>query len=84
MADAGNDGYEDIEASVKKLSLASSSSDSKQLDPFGALLRLCGQSAPLKFRVVFFTYCNLEKINKIVPIEGNLLVNGEVQKVLVQ
>ncbi|CAN6575867.1 unnamed protein product [Malus baccata var. baccata] len=59
MADAGNDGCEDIEASVKKLSLASSSSDSKQLDPFGALLRLCGQSAPLKFSVVFFTYWQL-------------------------
>ncbi|KAM0991863.1 hypothetical protein ACFX13_010369 [Malus domestica] len=65
MADAGNDGCEDIEASVKKLSLGSSSSDSKQLDPFGALLRLCGQSAPLKFGVMFFTYCDLEKINKI-------------------
>ncbi|KAM2612794.1 hypothetical protein TB2_032723 [Malus domestica] len=98
MADAGNDGCEDIEASVKKLSLASSSSDSEQLDPFGALLRLCGQSAPLKFGDVFSTYCDLEKINKIgegtfgeafmagsyvckiVPIDGNLLVNGEVQK----
>ncbi|RXH82110.1 hypothetical protein DVH24_036451 [Malus domestica] len=59
MADAGNDGCEDIEASVKKLSLGSSSSDSKQLDPFGALLRLCGQSAPLKFGVMFFTYWQL-------------------------
>ncbi|CAN6715260.1 unnamed protein product [Malus baccata var. baccata] len=48
MADAGNDGCEDIEASVKKLSLASSSSDSKQLDPFGALLRLCGQIGSVK------------------------------------
>ncbi|XP_021830465.1 serine/threonine-protein kinase haspin homolog [Prunus avium] len=98
VPDVGNDGCEDIVASVKKLSLASSSSDSEDLDPFRALLAVCGQSVPLKFRDVFSSYCDLDKITKIgegtfgeafkagnyvckiVPIDGNILVNGEVQK----
>lgn len=56
VPDVGNDGCEDIVASVKKLSLASSSSDSEDLDPFRALLAVCGQSVPLKFRDVFSSY----------------------------
>lgn len=54
----GNECCEDIEFSVKKLSLASTSTslDIDHLDPFAALLAVCGQSAPLKFQDVFSKY----------------------------
>ncbi|KAG2695928.1 hypothetical protein I3843_07G034600 [Carya illinoinensis] len=91
---------EDLEVAVKKLSLASTSVsfDSDQLDPFAALLAVCGQPSPSKLKDVFSKYCelgNIVKIGegtygeafkasnyvcKIVPIDGDLRVNGEVQK----
>ncbi|KAK7337651.1 hypothetical protein VNO77_18236 [Canavalia gladiata] len=49
------EGYEDIEADVKKLSLASTSSslDSDHSSPFSALLAICGQSAPSMLQDMF-------------------------------
>ena len=54
----GHDGCEDIEVAVKKLSLASTSAslDRDQLDPFAALLAVCGQSSPSKLKDVFSNY----------------------------
>lgn len=54
----GNECCGDIEFSVKKLSLASTSTalDTEHLDPFAALLAVCGQSAPSKFQDVFSKY----------------------------
>ncbi|XP_042986441.1 serine/threonine-protein kinase haspin homolog isoform X2 [Carya illinoinensis] len=89
---------EDLEVAVKKLSLASTSVcfDSDQLDPFAALLAVCGQPSPSKLKDVFSNELgNIVKIGegtygeafkasnyvcKIVPIDGDLRVNGEVQK----
>ncbi|CAK7340437.1 unnamed protein product [Dovyalis caffra] len=95
-----DEGYEDIEGAVKKLSLASTStlSDHDYVDPFAALLAVCEQSVPSTLLEVFSKYCEPENIVKvgegtygeafkagntvckIVPIDGDLLVNGEVQK----
>lgn len=49
---------EDLEVAVKKLSLASTSVsfDSDQLDPFAALLAVCGQPSPSKLKDVFSKY----------------------------
>lgn len=54
----GNESCEDIEFAVKKLSLASTSTSSEtdHLDPFAALLAVCGQSTPSKFQDVFSKY----------------------------
>ncbi|PKI53069.1 hypothetical protein CRG98_026530 [Punica granatum] len=97
LKDTGDDSHKDLDAAIKKLSLASAS-DSDFLDPFTQLLAVCGQSAPTGFLDVFSKYCNPESIVKlgegtfgeafkagnfvckIVPIDGELLVNGEVQK----
>ncbi|XP_050382945.1 serine/threonine-protein kinase haspin homolog [Argentina anserina] len=91
----GDEGYEDIDAAVKELSLVSVS---EELDPFHALLEVCDQSSPSILQDVFSKYCDpkdIEKIGegtygeafkagnfvcKIVPIDGDLRVNGEVQK----
>ncbi|CAN0897301.1 Serine/threonine-protein kinase haspin homolog [Linum grandiflorum] len=91
---------EDIDAAVRKLSLASTSSslDLDLVDPFAALLAYCGQSAPSSLLDVFSKYCHPDDIVKVgegtygeafkvgntvcklVPIDGDLRVNGEVQK----
>lgn len=49
---------EDIEAAVKKLSLASISSsvDDDHISPFSALLRICGQSAPSMLQDMIYRY----------------------------
>ncbi|XP_062081741.1 serine/threonine-protein kinase haspin homolog isoform X2 [Humulus lupulus] len=99
VEDVGNEGSEELEASVKKLSLAStSSSDAVQFNPFATLLAVCEQSVPFKFQDVFSKYCDPQEIIKIgegtfgeafmagsyvckiVPIDGDFRVNGEVQK----
>ncbi|KAB1202052.1 Serine/threonine-protein kinase haspin [Morella rubra] len=96
----GGEVCEDIEIAIKKLSLTSTSAalDHAQLDPFAALLAVCGQPSPLKLKDVFSQYCELKSIVKIgegtfgeafkvgnyvckiVPIDGDLRVNGEMQK----
>ncbi|CAL5329992.1 unnamed protein product [Camellia sinensis] len=117
----GDEGCKDIEVAVGKLSLTSrpASLDSHQLDPFSALLAVCGQSAPSMLLDVFskyWFYLNVdpafpfdgqlnslehsdpksivkvgegtygeafiigETVCKIVPFNGDLRVNGEVQK----
>ncbi|KAK9292159.1 hypothetical protein L1049_020118 [Liquidambar formosana] len=88
----GDEGHEDIEVAVRKLSLTSHS------DPFSALLTVCGQSAPSTLLDALSKYCEPEcivkvgegtygeafkagkTVCKIVPIDGNLLVNGSEQK----
>ncbi|KAJ9186043.1 hypothetical protein P3X46_005598 [Hevea brasiliensis] len=95
-----DEGCKDIEAAVKKLSLASTSTslDHDYVDPFSSLLAICGQSVPSTLLDVFSKYCDSESITKvgegtygeafkagntvckIVPIDGDLKVNGEVQK----
>ncbi|KAI4301665.1 hypothetical protein L6164_034918 [Bauhinia variegata] len=92
--------YENIEASIKKLSLASTSTslDADCLSPFATLLAICGQSVPSTLSDMFSKYCDPETIVKIgegtygeafkignyvcklVPVDGDLRVNGEVQK----
>ncbi|CAI0552019.1 unnamed protein product, partial [Linum tenue] len=93
------DGCRDIEAAIKKLSLASTSSlDLDFADPFPALLAYCGQSAPSTLLDVFSNYCDPKDIVKLgegtygevfkvgntvcklVPIDGDSRVNGEIQK----
>ncbi|KAK6911699.1 hypothetical protein RJ641_023792, partial [Dillenia turbinata] len=93
-------GCEDIHIAVEKLSLSSQplSLDANHVDPFSALLRVCGQSAPSTFVDVLSKFSDSESIRKvgegtygeafkvgrtvckIVPIDGDLRVNGEVQK----
>ncbi|GAV76021.1 DUF3635 domain-containing protein [Cephalotus follicularis] len=99
LVTVGDDGCEDIEAAIKKLSLASSLSfDLDYKDRFAALLAVCGQSTPSNLLDVFAKFCDPENIVKvgegtygeafkagnsvckIVPIDGDLKVNGEVQK----
>ncbi|KAL2345581.1 hypothetical protein Fmac_006866 [Flemingia macrophylla] len=55
LADQSGEGCEDIEASVKKLSLVSTSSsiDDDHISPFSALLSICGQSAPSALQDIF-------------------------------
>ncbi|CAJ1870717.1 unnamed protein product [Sphenostylis stenocarpa] len=49
-----SEGREDINAAVKKLSLASTSSiDDDHISPFSALLSICGQSAPSLLQNIF-------------------------------
>lgn len=54
----GGEVCEDIEIAIKKLSLTSTSAalDHAQLDPFAALLAVCGQPSPLKLKDVFSQY----------------------------
>ncbi|KDP23342.1 hypothetical protein JCGZ_23175 [Jatropha curcas] len=95
-----DDDCKDIEASIKKLSLASTSTtlDHDYVNPFSSLLAVCGQMAPLTLLDVFSKYCDPKSVTKvgegtygeafkagntvckIVPIDGELKVNGEVQK----
>lgn len=51
-------GCEDIDAAIKKLSLASTSTSSHldRIDPFTALLGICEQSEPIKFLDLFSKY----------------------------
>ncbi|KAJ9681657.1 hypothetical protein PVL29_017851 [Vitis rotundifolia] len=96
----GDEGCEDIDVAIKKLSLTSRSASlgGDHWDSFSALLTVCEQSAPSTLLDVFSKYCDPESIVKIgegtygeafragktvckiVPIDGDLLVNGEVQK----
>uniref|UniRef100_A0A6N2KVX5 non-specific serine/threonine protein kinase n=1 Tax=Salix viminalis TaxID=40686 RepID=A0A6N2KVX5_SALVM len=82
----GHEGCEDIEGAVKKLSLASTSSlsDHDYVDPVTALLAVCGHEPENIVKVGEGTYGEAFKagntVCKIVPIDGDLLVNGEVQK----
>ncbi|KAG7024044.1 Serine/threonine-protein kinase haspin-like protein [Cucurbita argyrosperma subsp. argyrosperma] len=98
--DVSTEDRADLEVSVKKLSLTSTSTSfhNYNLDPFNALLAVCGQSAPSTLKDAFSNYCDPETIVKvgegtygeafkagntvckIVPIDGDLQVNGEVQK----
>ncbi|XP_038879240.1 serine/threonine-protein kinase haspin homolog isoform X2 [Benincasa hispida] len=98
--DVRTEDREDIEVAVKKLSLTSTSTSfhKHNLDPLGALLAVCGQSAPSTLKDAFSNYCDPETIVKvgegtygeafkagntvckIVPIDGDLQVNGEIQK----
>ncbi|GMN44113.1 hypothetical protein TIFTF001_013304 [Ficus carica] len=98
LEDMASEDCEEIEFSVKKLSLASTSSLESHQSNFATLLAVCGQSVPSSFQDVFSKYCDLEKITKvgegtfgeafmvgnyvckIVPIDGDFRVNGEVQK----
>ncbi|KAK8545933.1 hypothetical protein V6N12_026742 [Hibiscus sabdariffa] len=62
----GDQGCEDINASIRKLSLASTTTTSLDcIDPFTALLGLCEQSAPLQFLDLFSKYCAPESIAKV-------------------
>ncbi|KAF8394733.1 hypothetical protein HHK36_020950 [Tetracentron sinense] len=96
----GDEGSDDIEVAIKKLSLTSRSAslDGRQWDQFSTLLTVCGQSAPSTLLDVLSQYCDpgsIVKVGegtygeafkagatvcKIVPIDGELRVNGEVQK----
>nr|KJB81138.1 hypothetical protein B456_013G131100 [Gossypium raimondii] len=60
-------GCEDIDAAIKKLSLASKSTSSHldRIDPFTALLGICEQPEPMKFLDLFSKYCAPESIAKI-------------------
>ncbi|KAB2048701.1 hypothetical protein ES319_A13G129000v1 [Gossypium barbadense] len=60
-------GCEDINAAIKKLSLASKSTSSHldRIDPFTALLGICEQPKPMKFLDLFSKYCAPESIAKI-------------------
>ncbi|XP_022720153.1 serine/threonine-protein kinase haspin homolog [Durio zibethinus] len=63
----GDDGCQDINAAIRKLSLASTptSSDLDHVDPFSALLEICQQSAPSKLLDLFSKYCDPESIAKV-------------------
>lgn len=52
---AGGDSHEDLDAAIRKLSLATTS-ESDLLDPFTALLGVCGQSAPSRLLEIFSKY----------------------------
>ncbi|XP_059438923.1 serine/threonine-protein kinase haspin homolog [Corylus avellana] len=100
LVSEGHEDCEHLEVAVKKLSLTSTTAslNHDQLDPFAALLAVCGQSSPSTLKDAFSKYCELENIIKIgegtfgeafkagnyvckiVPIDGDLRVNGEVQK----
>ncbi|KAL8166319.1 hypothetical protein V2J09_007818 [Rumex salicifolius] len=84
-----------VESSIQKLSLSHPSEplEDYQKDPFLQLLMECGQSSPLSFSEVDCQ--NIVKIGegtygeafiagdnvcKIVPIDGDFRVNGELQK----
>ncbi|KAG4111664.1 hypothetical protein ERO13_D13G116600v2 [Gossypium hirsutum] len=60
-------GCEDIDAAIKKLSLASKSTSSHldRIDPFTSLLGICEQPEPMKFLDLFSKYCAPESIAKI-------------------
>lgn len=53
-----DEGFKDIEAAVKKLSLASTSTsvDHDYVDPFSSLLVVCGQTVPSTLLDVFSKY----------------------------
>ncbi|KAK7397081.1 hypothetical protein VNO78_18248 [Psophocarpus tetragonolobus] len=55
LLDQSGDGCKDIEAAIKKLSLASTSSsiDDDHISPCSALLTICGQSAPSVLQDIF-------------------------------
>ncbi|OIV95317.1 hypothetical protein TanjilG_07473 [Lupinus angustifolius] len=98
QSDEYDEDREHIEAAVKKLSLTSTSSlvDDDHINPFAALLAICGQYAPLMLQDAFSsdsetvvkigegTFGEAFKVGKyvckIVPFDGDLRVNGEVQK----
>ncbi|XWS42284.1 hypothetical protein CRYUN_Cryun16bG0001600 [Craigia yunnanensis] len=62
-----DEGCEDVNAAIRKLSLASTStsSDLEPIDPFSALLEICKQPAPSKFLDLFSKYCDPESIAKV-------------------
>ncbi|WP_348243374.1 hypothetical protein, partial [Salmonella enterica] len=62
-----NESCEDLEAAIKKLSLASTSASSvaDHVDPFTTLLAVCGQSAPSKLLDLFSKYSDPESIVKV-------------------
>ncbi|KAJ8572754.1 hypothetical protein K7X08_009265 [Anisodus acutangulus] len=61
------EGCEDIDVAVSKLSLTSrpSSVDGHTWDPFLALLAACGQSAPLTLLEILSKYCETQTITKV-------------------
>ncbi|KAL3349861.1 hypothetical protein AABB24_022762 [Solanum stoloniferum] len=61
------EGYEDIDVAVSKLSLTfrPSSVDGHTWDPFLALLAACGQSAPLTLLEILSKYCETQTIAKV-------------------
>ncbi|XVF05892.1 hypothetical protein REPUB_Repub06bG0001000 [Reevesia pubescens] len=63
----GDDSCEEINAAIKKLSLASTStsSDLDHIDPFSALLEICQQPAPSMLLDLFSKYCDPESIVKV-------------------
>ncbi|KAI9382907.1 hypothetical protein POPTR_013G003600v4 [Populus trichocarpa] len=81
-----DEGCEGIEGAIKKLSLASTStlSDHDYGDPFAALLAVCGHEPDNIVKVGEGTYGEAFEAGntacKIVPIDGDISVNGEVQK----
>lgn len=56
LEDVASEDYEEIEFSVKKLSLASTSSLESHQSNFATLLAVCGQSVPSSFQDVFSKY----------------------------
>ncbi|GMJ11734.1 Haspin-related gene [Hibiscus trionum] len=63
----GDQGCEDLNASIRKLSLASTTTSSHldRIDAFTALLGFCEQSAPAMILDLFSEYCAPENIAKV-------------------
>ncbi|OMO86240.1 Glycoside hydrolase, family 17 [Corchorus capsularis] len=66
-ADEGFKDVKDIDAAIRKLSLASTATsvDIDCVDSFASLLEICKQSTPLKLLDLFSKYCDPENIVKI-------------------
>ncbi|KAK2966794.1 hypothetical protein RJ640_008797, partial [Escallonia rubra] len=86
IQDMDKEGCQDIEAGVRNLCLTSqhSSLDGLYLDPLVALLTVCGIGPESIVKLGEGTYGEAFKagkaVCKIVPFDGDLRVNGEVQK----
>ncbi|KAL8241661.1 hypothetical protein R6Q59_011963 [Mikania micrantha] len=86
---------EDVDFAIRNLSLSSQDSAlDEHWDPVLELLKICGQSSPLTFSDVISEHCIAkvgegtygevliagQTVCKIVPFDGDSLVNGEIQK----